>query len=274
MKKVYLLSLLLIPAFLFFSCSKGEPANNENKQENNTPPDNGDNGDNNEDDPNAFETDMGHTGKSITVSSNQVGNMPDGKPWKYEQWSESGHGGTLTVWGNGTFKAVWTSVSNYIVRVGYKYGDNGVSYESKNHVADYNYVKTGVASDSYIGAYGWTVNPLTEWYIVDDWYGTTVSEASLGQAKGTYILDGDTYTIYYRQMTQVPSILGDKHDFLQIHCVRAHSRQKGRLSLSSHFKEIEQSGLSFGNLYEVGIGFDVYSSQGGSIEYNHFNLKE
>lgn len=35
-----------------------------------------------------------------------------------------------------------------------------------------------------------------------------------------------------------------------------------------------KKGLRLGNLYEVGLGIDVYSSSGGSIEYNHFNLKE
>ena len=273
MKKLLFLSILLIPAFLFLSCEKGGPVNNDNKQENVTPPDNGDDGDNDEDDPNAFETNMGHPGSGISVISNRVGDMPGGKPWKYEQWSDVGQGGTLTVWENGTFKAVWTSVSNYIVRVGYKYDNNAVSYKSKNHVADYNYVKTGGASSSFIGAYGWTVDPLIEWYIVDDWHSKPSAEV-LGQSKGTYSLDGDTYTVFTQQKTGMTILGGNTQTFLQIFCVRAHSRQKGRINISSHFAEIEKTGVLLGKLYEVGLGIDVYSSSGGSIEYNHFNLKE
>lgn len=66
-------------------------------------------------------------------------------------------------------------------------------------------------------------------------------------------------------MTKHPSIIGDNQDFLQIHCVRAHSRQKGRLNLTSHFTEIEKKGVRLGNMYEVGLGIDVYSTAAGEV---------
>ncbi|MBO6136094.1 MAG: glycoside hydrolase family 11 protein, partial [Fibrobacter sp.] len=111
---------------------------------------------------------MGHTGNGSQVSGNRVGSI-SGTPWGYEQWYQGGNA-SMTYYSNGTFKANWSGSSDYLTRVGYQYNGNGISHKTKNFAVDYKYTKSGNAQYGYIGVYGWTKNPETEYYIVDDWF--------------------------------------------------------------------------------------------------------
>ena len=129
---------------------------------------------------------MGHTGNGSQVSGNRVGSI-NGTPWGFEQWYQGGNA-SMTYYSNGTFKANWSGSSDYLTRVGYQYNGNGIDHKTKNFAVDYKYTKTGNASYGYIGVYGWTKNPETEYYIVDDWY-SKPSEQYVGEKFGEITVD-------------------------------------------------------------------------------------
>ena len=129
---------------------------------------------------------MGHSGNGTQVSGNKVGSI-GGTPWGYEQWYQGGNA-SMTYYSNGTFKANWSGSSDYLTRVGYQYNGNGIDHKSKNFAVDYKYTTTGSAQYGYIGVYGWTKNPETEYYIVDDWY-SKPSENYVGEKFGEITVD-------------------------------------------------------------------------------------
>ena len=54
--------------------------------------------------------------------------------------------------------------------------------------ADFAVTKTGSGGGySYIGIFGWSLNPLHEFYVVDDWFGAHASAS--GTRVGTFTVD-------------------------------------------------------------------------------------
>ena len=211
-------------------------------------------------------------GSGHSVNGNRTGTI-SGTPWSLEQWAESSAQYSMTYYDNGTFKANWSNCSDYLVRVGFKYNNSGIDPKTKNHIADYKYTKTGNAGYGYIGAYGWTNNPIVEFYIVDDWYGKRPPYSTSCQKKGELTVDGATYDIYTDVRTNAPSPYGAK-DFLQIFSVRQSARQQGRIHISAHFGKWEELGLQLGKLTEVSLLTEAGTNATGSVEYTYFNLMD
>lgn len=211
-------------------------------------------------------------GSGHSVNGNRTGTI-SGTPWSLEQWAESSGQYSMTYYDNGNFNATWSNCSDYQARVGFKYNNSGIDPKTKNYIADYQYTKTGNAGYGYIGAYGWTNNPIVEFYIVDDWYGKRPPYSTSCQKKGELTVDGATYDIYTDVRTNAPSPYGAKN-FLQIFSVRQSARQQGRIHISAHFGKWEELGLQLGKLTEVSLLTEAGTNATGSVEYNYFNLMD
>jgi len=230
---------------------------------------------------------MGHSGNGQQVSGNKVGSI-SGTPWGYEQWYQGGNA-SMTYYDNGTFKANWSGSSDYLTRVGYQYNGNGISHTTKNFAVDYKYTKTGNAQYGYIGVYGWTKNPETEYYIVDDWY-SKPSEQYVGDKFGEITVDGAKYTIHAFLRQQEPSKSGTS-TFVQFFSIRETPRQCGHIDISAHFKKWDElftgqnkqlkgskgggsASLKFGNVTEVMLMTEAGGNATGSVDYTYFNMTD
>ena len=228
---------------------------------------------------------MGHSGNGTQVSGNRVGPI-SGTPWGYEQWYQGGNA-SMTYYSNGTFKANWSGSGDYLTRVGYQYNGNGISHKSKNFAVDYKYSKTGNAQYGYIGVYGWTKNPETEYYIVDDWY-SKPSENYVGEKFGEITVDGAKYTIHAFLRQSEPSKSGTS-TFVQFFSIRETPRQCGHIDISAHFKKWDElftgqnkqlkgskggasASLKFGNVTEVMLMTEAGGNATGSVDYTYFNM--
>jgi len=237
----------------------------------------------------ACKDEMGHTGNGTTIKNNQTGSI-SGTPWGFEQWSGGGSM-SMTYYSNGTFKADWSNNSDYLARVGYRYGDNGPGkdHNDYHYTVDYKYTKTGTAQYGYIGVYGWTVNPQVEYYIVDDWY-SKPNENYIGAKFGEITVDGATYTIHAYLRQQEPSKTGTS-TFLQIFSVRQSARQCGHIDISAHFKKWDElftgqtaslkgskgggsTTLKFGKVTEVMLMNEAGGNATGSVDYTYFNMSD
>ena len=195
----------------------------------------------------------------------------------------------MTYYSNGTFKANWSGSGDYLTRVGYQYNGNGISHKTKNFAVDYKYQKTGSAQYGYIGVYGWTKNPETEYYIVDDWY-SKPSENYVGEKFGEITVDGAKYTIHAFLRQSEPSKSGTS-TFVQFFSIRETPRQCGHIDISAHFKKWDElftgqtkqlrgskggasASLKFGNVTEVMLMTEAGGNATGSVDYTYFNMTD
>ncbi len=238
----------------------------------------------------------------LGTGSQRTGNIT-GTPFHYEMWLDSRNSGSRDVsfeyygkdqGGGAAFKATWAEPNNYLARVGY-YWNNGGHYTQYNNIfCDFNYTRSGRATTgvwSYIGIYGWSRNPgasnanekLTEYYIVEDWFGnqwqsdnTPVGTGTTGgKIVSTINVDGSIYDIVVNEKKNAPSIDGTK-TFTQIFSIRRKQRKCGRISVTEHFKKWEELGLAFGEkMYECKFKVEVGKGTGWiDFSYLHFTQEE
>lgn len=203
------------------------------------------------------------SGGTQHCSSNGSGTA-NGFTWTI--WS-SGSGGCMTTYNTGSaFKATWNNSGDFLAREGFQW-DETKTYDQLGTIsADYSYAKTGSGGGySYIGIYGWSNNPLVEYYIVDDWFGNGPPTGG-GTKKGSFTIDGAEYDVYQHTQTNQPSIHGTA-TFPQFFSVRKTARQCGHISISEHFKEWSSLGMSLGKMYEAKLLLEVGGGQ-GSIDYS------
>jgi len=210
-------------------------------------------------------------------SGNSQGNRPlPGSPYGYEIWSESGNDNRLIWYGNeygggGAFRAEWNNAKTFLGRVGL-FWNNGNPYSFYDDTfCDFEFTRSvnGTAGGaSYIGIYGWSKDPMIEWYIVEDWFSAGVITPSRigGNAEkiNEFTIDGEVYFIYKAvRPAGSGNILGVNEPFPQFFSVRQTTRQSGTISISGHFKAWEKEGLILGsNMYEAKFLIEAGSGTG------------
>jgi endo-1,4-beta-xylanase len=201
--------------------------------------------------------------------SNTRGNAGGG--YGYELWAEGGGSGCMTVRGVGAaFSATWSDVEDFLARVGLDFDQTRTHSQIGNIFAEYETTQTGSEEGlTYIGIYGWTVDPLREFYILDDWGATkpagVASDGTPRDEIGTIDVDGETYDVWRKTRENKPAITGDSMTFDQYFSIRRTARSCGRISVSEHFTQWEELGLPLGNLYEVKILVESQFNS-GSVE--------
>ncbi|GAA4061769.1 glycoside hydrolase family 11 protein [Amphibacillus indicireducens] len=199
------------------------------------------------------------------ITSNEIGTH-DG--YDYEFWKDAGGSGSMTLNSGGSFSANWSNVNNILFRKGKKFDETQTHQQIGNMSIDFgvNYQPQG---NSYLTVYGWTVDPLVEYYIVDSWGNWRPPGAN---AKGTVYVDGDTYDIYETTRVNQPSIIGNT-TFQQYWSVRRNKRTEGTISVSDHFNAWESHGMPMGKMYEVALTIEGYQSSGSADVYqNNLNI--
>lgn len=195
------------------------------------------------------------------ITSNETGTH-DG--YDYEFWKDDGGYGSMTLNSGGTFSAEWSNINNILFRKGKKFDETQTHQQIGNISINYgaNYQPNG---NSYLTVYGWTVDPLVEYYIVDSW-GSWRPPG--GTSKGTITVDGGTYDIYETTRVNQPSIKGTR-TFQQYWSVRRTKRTSGTISVSEHFKKWESLGMEMGKMYEVALTVEGYQSSGSADVYRN-----
>ena len=179
----------------------------------------------------------------------------------YSLWKDYGTT-QMILNGDGKFECSWQDINNALFREGIKF-DCTKKY---NQIGDIT-VEYGVDyqpnGNSYMCVYGWSRNPLIEYYIVDSW-GSWRPPG--GESKGKIEVDGGTYDIYVTTRVDQPSIDGNT-TFNQYWSVRTSKRTSGTISVTEHFKAWEKLGMELGNLYEASLTIEGYQSSGKAEVY-------
>ena len=209
------------------------------------------------------------SGGETQVFTENITGSADG--YDYELWKDSGNTTFNVEPGGGTFSCEWDDINNALFRRGKKYDCTKTYQELGNISIDYG-VDYQPDGNSYMCVYGWTKEPLIEYYIVESWGSWRPPGAPI--ALGTVTVDGGTYDIYKTTRYEQPSIDGTQ-TFDQYWSVRQVKPEgdgtiiEGTISVSKHFDAWKKCGLELGKMYEVALNIEGYQSKGRAEIYRN-----
>jgi hypothetical protein len=202
------------------------------------------------------------TAGAQSCSVNASGRV-DGQSWF--MWY-SGSGGCIAPYDVAGFKATWNNSGDFLARMGLQFDETKTFDQYGNIGADLSFTKSGSAGGySFIGIYGWSNDPLVEYYIVENSFGNGPATPYATTQRGTFTVDGASYKVYAGTKTNQPSIHGNAN-FQQFFSVRQSPRECGHVSISEHFKQWATMGMQLGKMYEARVLVEAGGGS-GSIDF-------
>ena len=157
--------------------------------------------------------------------------------------------------GGNQYSTTWSGIGDFVAGVGWQPGSNQtVSFSGSMGASG----GTALAS-----LYGWSTNPLVEYYVIEDDQG---GSPSLGTFMGTMTSDGATYNIYEHQQVNQPCITGNICTFEQYLAIRQGNTTSGTITTQNFINAWASHGMNLGSLnYQI---FATEAWGGGSGNSN------
>ena len=191
-----------------------------------------------------------NTFAATTITTDQTGTH-DG--YYFSFWNQGGGYVSMTLGSGGNYSVTWSNCSNFTCGKGWSTG-------SPDKVVNFSGSFNG-GNNGYLALYGWTKNPLIEYYVIEN-YGAWTPPG--GNSIGTMTSDGGTYNIYKMVRTNQPSIIGTA-TFDQFFSVRTTKRSTGTITFRNHVNAWKNKGLNLGTTWDYLImESEGYQSSGSA----------
>ena len=193
-----------------------------------------------------------------TLTSNSTGTH---NGFFYSYWKDNGNV-TMTLGPAGNYSVSMNGINNSVVGKGWNPG----SSHTVNYSGSFN-----CGGNCYLALYGWTTNPLIEYYVVENF--GNYNPSSGAQRLGSVTTDGSTYDIYRTQRVNQPSIIGTA-TFYQYWSVRQSHRIGGTITVANHFNAWRNFGLNLGTMnyqimategYQSNVSSNITVSEGSGV---------
>ena len=193
-----------------------------------------------------------------TLTSNQTGTH---NGFYYSFWKDSGNA-SFGLQSAGRYTSQWdNSTNNWVGGKGWNPGGPRVVNYSGYYGVDN-------SQNSYLALYGWTRNPLVEYYVIESYGSYNPSSCSGGTDYGSFQSDGATYNVRRCQRVNKPSIEGNNSTFYQYFSVRTPKKGFGNISgtitVANHFNFWASKGLNLGSHDYMVLATEGYQSRGSS----------
>lgn len=176
----------------------------------------------------------------------------------YSFWNDGQRGSaSMTLGAAGNYSTTWNNVNNFTAGKGWAVGkaDRTICFSGSFNGG----------SNGFLAVYGWTKEPLIEYYVCEN-HGSWTPPGNTSDIKkrGTYTCDGSEYTAYTATRTNMPSIIGDA-TFQQYWSIRTNTRSSGTVTFSSHVAAWKSFGMNMGTIWDYQImESEGYQSTGSS----------
>ncbi|KAI9700126.1 MAG: hypothetical protein M1820_006908 [Bogoriella megaspora] len=169
----------------------------------------------------------------------------------YQFWSDGNGAVTYTNGANGEYSVTWNGNGDFTAGKGWNPG----SARNINFGGSYT-----PSSSGSLAVYGWTTNPLVEYYIMENYPGTGSGGLT---HKGSVTSDGSSYEIYENTRTNQPSIQGTA-TFQQYISIRQTKRSNGTVTTGNHFDAWKGLGMDLGTFNYQIVSTEAWSGSGSS----------
>lgn len=166
----------------------------------------------------------------------------------YTSWRDADPA-CMTLGKDGRYAVTWDlgARGNLVVGTGWKPG-------STSRTVGYRADAFEPGVNGYLTLYGWSTDPLIEYYVVDSWGANFTPPGPEAASLGTVESDGGTYRIYRTTRVDKPSIRGTQ-TFDQFWSVRTEKRPQGAdntITFANHVAAWRAHGLELGTMdYQV-----------------------
>jgi hypothetical protein len=189
--------------------------------------------------------------QTVTINSQGTHNG-----YFYSFWNDNSQGSaSMTLGAAGNYSTTSSNVGNFIAGKGWATGkaDRVVCFSGSFNAG----------SNGSLALYGWTKDNLIEYYVCEN-HGIWTPPGTVTAAKGTYVSDGGTYTIYELTRTNQLTMIGIAN-YKQYWSVRTQKRTSGTITFANHVAAWKNAGMNLGTTWAYQImATEEYMSTGNS----------
>ena len=170
----------------------------------------------------------------------------------YSMWS-NGSGSACINLNGGSYTTSYSGIGDFVAGVGWSTGSSATVTFTGSLSAN--------GGTTLLSLYGWTTNPLVEYYIEENYVG---SPNTAGTYLGQMTSDGGTYNLYEHQQVNQPCITGNSCTFEQYLAIRTSTTTSGTITVSNFINAWKSHGLPWGSPnYEI-MATEAWGGASGS----------